>query len=396
MKKILFVVPSLGSGGAEKSFISLINLLPQNEFDINIMVVNEGGMFYKLIPTNTKRIEAPENLKLVLGSIHNNYFKSCKKKKQIIKILFNIFLRLRKTISSLDTLQFSWKYWKNHIPILKEKYDIAISYMNGITNYYVIDKVQATQKILWVHNDYNKLEADKDFDNTYFEKADKIITISNICVNSLIENFPLLNQKKIKCIPNLSSGKTIKDMSNAFYPKEYTGCNNILKIISIGRLEKQKGFDIAVKAAKHLKDNNINFKWFIIGIGSQKEPLINNIIENGLSNNVYLLGERINPYPYIKNADIFVQSSRYEGKSIVLDEAMILGKPIVVTNYPTVTDSVENYKTALIVNINDQDIYKGITELINNKQLNIDLCKNLKCYENGNEELINLYLEIIK
>lgn len=391
MKHIVIIMPYMGSGGAEKSLSSLLNTLPPNDYDISLMIVKDKGLFYNQIPQYINRINAPENLKLALGSIHDKYFKSIKRGKQITKILFNIFLRLRPIISKLDTFQFTWKYWNKHIPMLNKEYDIAISYMNGITNYYVVDKIIAKKKILWVHNDYNKLEADNKFDYYYFKKADNIVTISPICVNSLANNFPNINPSKFVCIPNLSSGRIIKKMSEELYPEEYNGFNDILKIISVGRLEKQKGFDIAVKTAKILKDNNIEFKWFIIGEGSQKDSLLEYITKNNLSDNIFLLGERLNPYPYIKNANIFVQSSRYEGKSIVLDEAMILGKPIVVTNYPTVTDSVENNKTALIVNINEYDIYKGIIKLINDRNLFSRLQENLKKYEYGNLNAINQY-----
>ena len=176
--KLLLIMPSLYAGGAEKSFISMLPLLPRDKFDINVMIVHEGGLFYSRLPQDIKVIEAPKNLKIALGSIHGDFIKKkCNIWDKVCKIASNIIIRFR-TLFNLDFSQLTWMLWKNSIPRLETHYDVAISYTNGITNYYVIDKINATKKILWVHTDFNKVKANHKFEYTYFSKADKVVTIS--------------------------------------------------------------------------------------------------------------------------------------------------------------------------------------------------------------------------
>lgn len=391
-KSILFIIPSLGSGGAEKSLLSLLSMLPDNLYDIKLMVVSPKGLFIKNIPKNITIIHAPKNLRLAVGSIHDisNY----NKYDIVKKIISNIIVRLR-VLTKYDNFQFTWKIWKKYIPESTAKYDIAVSYMNGITNYYTIDKINAQKKILWVHNDYKKLTAFYKFDLKYFQKADKVITISDLCAQSLIETFPEISNK-FMVLENISSKKTIEELSIQFYPKEYNSINHKLKLLSIGRLAEQKGFDYAIKAAKILKEKQIDFKWFIIGTGHLKEKLSKDINENNLADCIELLGERSNPYPYIRHCSFFIQTSLFEGKSIVIDEAKILAKPIISTNYPTVKDNIENNLTGIICDLSPSSIANTIIYLADNPQLQENLTSYLSQNYKGNEQEVYKYINLFQ
>ena len=177
----------------------------------------------------------------------------------------------------------------------------------------------------------------------------------------------MFSPDKFVMLPNLSSNKIIWEMANKNIPKEFIGKKNI--IVSIGRLNEQKGFDIAINAAKELKSLVEEFYWFVIGGGELQNSLQKQIDELGLGNNFFLIGKRTNPYVYISNCDVFAQTSRYEGKSIVLDEAKILEKPIVVTNYTTVYDSIRPDENGMVVKLDAKEIAKGIVFLLNNKAL---------------------------
>lgn len=392
--KLLLIMPSLYAGGAEKSFISMLPLLPRDKFDINVMIVHEGGLFYSRLPQDIKVIEAPKNLKIALGSIHGDFIKKkCNIWDKVCKIASNIIIRFR-TLFNLDFSQLTWMLWKNSIPQLETHYDVAISYTNGITNYYVIDKINATKKILWVHTDFNKVKANHKFEYTYFSKADKVVTISLLCVKSLKDNFPNLKNKFI-CLENISSGNIIQTMANEYYPKEYNKEDDkTIKILSIGRLSIEKGFDLAIEASNILYQKQFNFKWFIIGVGSLELDLQNRIIEYKLQDTVYLLGQRSNPYPYIQHCDIFIQTSRFEGKSIVVDEAKILNKPIIATNYPSVSDNIKNNITGIICDLSPTNIAETIINLSKDKSKQKDLITNLNKMCNGNEEEIEKYIEL--
>ena len=194
-------------------------------------------------------------------------------------------------------------------------------------------------------------------------------------------------------LPNLSSSDSIQRMAEIGNPAEYNGKKNIL--LSIGRLDEQKGFDLAIKAAKILKDSGVNFCWFIIGQGELEGFLKQLIHENGLENEFKLIGVRKNPYPYIKNSLIFVQPSRYEGKSIVLDEAKILEKPIVVTNYTTVYDSITHGLNGTIVDSNDEKLANAIKYLIENDALRKAYSTYLKSEKEKQAYNVEGYLELM-
>ena len=164
-----------------------------------------------------------------------------------------------------------------------------------------------------------------------------------------------------------------------------------MNLLSVGRLGEQKGFDLAIKSAKVLKDRGVNFIWIILGEGPDRKKLQEQIDADDLNNNVKMIGIRSNPYVYIKKCDIFVQTSRFEGKSIVLDEAKIFCKPIVVTNYPTVGDSIVDGQNGLIVEMDECSIADGIQRLLENTTLAESFVSELRKAE-GNEKELNRYI----
>ena len=166
-------------------------------------------------------------------------------------------------------------------------------------------------------------------------------------------------------------------------------------ILSIGRLCEQKGFDMAITAAYELKQRNVSFSWFIIGDGKDYQKLEKQIGELELKNEVYLLGARDNPYPYIQNCTVFAQTSRFEGKSVVLDEAKILATPILVTDYPTVHDQIKGQKEGLIVAIDSAAIAEGIEMLLSRNEIRESITNYLSAHEYGNQEVIEKYYKVL-
>ena len=258
--------------------------------------------------------------------------------------------------------------------------------------FYVGDKVKAKKKIYWVHNDYLLDKHPKKYDYEYFKKSSAIITVSQTCLDILKKVFPEFKEK-IFYLENITSDKIVKRRALEFYPQEYKE-NNKIKFLTVGRLTYQKGLDIGIEAAKILKEQGVKFNWFILGVGEEKTKLLELIKKYELENEIILLGLKKNPYPYIKNCDIFLQTSRYEGKSVVLDEAKILAKPVVVTNYSTVKDQIINDKEGYIVNLDSTSIAKGIREVMEDKNLYNKIENYLKNNNYGNEKEINKYIKI--
>ena len=215
---------------------------------------------------------------------------------------------------------------KKSITSLPKEYDAAIGFLEKSSIYFVVDCVKAKRKIGFIHNDYLKLDLDASFDLPYFEKLNTIATVSEQCVTVLKEVFPT-QKDKVQLLYNIVSAKLIHQMAEEPITIDTSKPN----LLSIGRLHPQKGFDIAVEAVALLKKQGLNFVWYIIGEGAERTALEQAITKNGLEKHVVLLGIKENPYPYIKQTTIFVQPSRYEGKSIALDEAKLLHKPIAVS-----------------------------------------------------------------
>ena len=359
--KALFVIYSMNIGGAQKSLISFLSIVDREQCDIDLLVLDGKGELIHNVPNNVNVIKKREYVSLFSNDLKTvlSHFSF---KGLFLRIVWfalkNKYKKDSKTFYSF--CQKKWQFFlKKRLTPFKKKYDYAIAYMQSFPTYFVMDKVCANKKVLWLHNDYSKLNADTNIDFEYYKSSDINITISDYCKDIFNSFFPSLCDKT-DVIPNFTIEKTLIELSNKYYPSEFS--NNALKILSIGRLENQKGFDLAIEAASILK-KKIKFVWIILGEGSLKKDLKEQIKKNGLEKTVLLLGTRKNPYVYIKNCDLFVQSSRYEGKSIVLDEAKTLNKIIISTNYTTVTEQITDKKNGYICDIDPNDIAQKILEV---------------------------------
>lgn len=376
--KLFFAIYGLGMGGAEKSLVNLLSEIDYSLFEVDLYVFD----YYNISSDNTKFLELPSKINIIKPD-KNMVFLTTRKIKNMI-CNFSLKRLFYKGVSKFKTIHIKNSYLKNQVlwetsykkilPVLEKEYDCAISYMQSFPNYFVIDKVQAKRKLLWVHTDYSDLSLGKDYDENYFKSADNVVTISERCVSKLEESFPQIHN--FKCLYNLTPINKVKNLSNEYIPNEYT--KSTLNLLSIGRLVYDKGFDIAINAARELVKSKIDFKWVILGDG----PLMNELedmIDDSLKNHIYLLGNKNNPYPYFKHCDFVIQTSRLEGKSIVLDEAKIFYKPIICTNYSTVSDQLIDNFNGIIVPMNDYiSLKNAIIKLFNDEKLQKSIIENLK------------------
>lgn len=390
MKRLLFVIPGLYSGGAEKSLINLLNLMDYTKYDVDLLLFKNEGLFLGQVPDKVKLISIPDSLKYSYSSMDKTVFKNMDSfKAAVVRVFGTSFCRIRYKDSEK---QMRWKYFYSHsIKELSGYYDVALAYLHGEASYYVIDKVSAGKKYIWVHNDYAKIAGDDSFFKEYFARANGVITISKQCIEILKESFPELKHK-FYMLPNLTSSVLLKKMAKEYIPKEYI--KDIPILLSIGRLNIQKGFDYAIEAAAILKERGYKFVWYILGKGEMEAQLRNQIEKKGVSDCFELLGMRENPYPYIQYCDVVVQPSRFEGKSVVIDEAKILAKPIVVTNYATVRDQVVDGKEGIVVDITPENIALGIMKMLDSAELREKVSYYLSQMNYDNASEIKLYYEL--
>lgn len=385
-KDILFVMNNLNVGGAEKALVSLLQVMDYDRYNVDLLLFRREGLFLKQVPSQVHILPELENYK---------YFDmpfSKVVKENVLKGNFKVILsRMQfkratgKARSAAEKEQMGWKFLAKTIEPLEKTYDAAIGFLEKNPNYFIVDKVQAAIKIGFIHNDYNELKLNTAIDAPYFQKLNAIATVSEECLKVLVKEFPDLADK-FRFIPNIVSGVLVHRLSK----EEVDVSENA--VVSVGRLESQKGFDYAVEAAKILKEAGINFHWYIIGEGSERGRLESLILKHDLTRHFTLLGLKENPYPYIRKAKVFVQPSRFEGKSIAVDEAKILAKPILLTNFSTAKDQIENNINGLIVDMTPDAIAGGIIKYLGDAGYTKNIIDALSAQNWGTEdEIIKIY-----
>lgn len=391
-KNILFIIPGLGAGGGEKSLVNLLNQFDYESYNVDLFMLNHEGLFMNLLPKEINVLEIPENLKTFQKSLSKSvigFLEKANIELAYSRIMFSTINKLESNISKGE--QNSWKYLKKTIGRMDKKYDAAIGYLEKTSNYICVDCVQAKRKIGWIHTDIEKLKLDEKFEEEYLKKLDYVVTVSNTCEERLKDKFKMI-KNKTTVIENIVSPKLIMEMAD----EDINIGEKKTVIVSVGRLSHEKGFDIAIKACKVLIQSGIDLIWYVVGDGEERNNLTQLIKENCIESNFKLVGNDVNPYKYISRADVYVQPSRFEGKSIAIEEAKILHKPIVTTNFSTVKDQLNDGVTGIITKMNELSLAEGIERVLLSKDMKDILVNNLKSTELGNEREVNKVYELIR
>ena len=368
-KKILFINDNLISGGVEKSLITLLGAIDYNKYDVDLFLFRHEGLFMNAIPSNVNLLKAEIEFEHTKKAV-KFYIKRFDFIGAIKKVMVTLRMEKKQTVGE------KWEVLNKIVPKCNKKYDVAIAYNDYLPLYYLVEYVEADKKIAWNHTDYIEAQLDSNFDRKYYKKIDNLVTISRSCAEKLVITFPEY-KNKIYVIENITNKKLFIELAEKKNPYASVPDGDI-KIISVGRLVHDKGYDISLEAIKRLIQEKYKIKWFIIGVGSEENQIVEFINNNNLNDNIILLHEQANPYPYILNADIYIQTSRVEGKSIAIEEAKLLMKPIVVTHFPTVVNQIEDGKSGLIADMNAESVYLKLKELIDNPQKREELSKYLK------------------
>lgn len=394
MKKILFVIDSLACAGAEKSLITLLNLLDYTKYDVDLQLFGYGEALEELLPKEVNLLK-PLNYSnfssLNLKEASINSIKSLDFSFLVARIKFSTKIRIRK-YGNIQKARIFWQCLSSVIEKNEKEYDIAISYAQGIPTFYVADKIKAKNKYAWVNVSYRLSGKDKKFQEQYYNKYKKIVAVSHSTREIFSETFPKYKDK-IEVIYDINDPNFIYKMAsmNKSYNDNFTG----LRILTVGRLANQKGYDIALEACKMLKNEGINFKWYSLGIGPLKLEIEKYIKDNNLEDNFILLGVKSNPYPYFRDCDIYVQTSKFEGFGLAIAEARMLNKPVVTTRFDAVYNQMIDRKNGLVVDMNAYGVTNGILELINNNEVKENIVEYLKNEKKGNVEELDKFYNLI-
>ena len=394
-KKILFVIDSLHCAGAEKSLTTLLSLLDYSKYDVDLQLFGYGGDLEKVLPKAVNLLEPLSYTNFAAMSVKNSLIYSIKNMNIdmfISRIKYSMKIR-KNDYSNAQKARVYWQSCSKCIYNSNKKYDIAIAYAQGVPTFYVAEKVNAAKKFAWVNVSYKLEEKDRIFQEKYYDKYNKIVAVSDSAKEIFLQTFPKY-KNNIEIIYDINSYKIINKMAQngSSYDDGYNG----IRILTIGRLANQKGYDYALKACKILNEKNIDFKWYVLGKGPLRNEIEEYIKKNNLEDRFILLGVKPNPYPYIKDCDIYVQTSRFEGFGLAIAEARMLNKPVVTTRFDAVYNQMVHGKNGLVVDMNGKAISDGIIELLNNKDLKNNIINYLEHEKKGNEEELEKFYKLIE
>lgn len=373
MKKIAFITGSLSRGGTQLSLVQLINSI-DNNYDISIILEKKET---SLLSSINKKVKVIYLTELGNGITPRTFINNTLSQRDIINALKGMSVYIRFLLNK-NTLMLH-NYFLAKYATFDEEFDIAIAYAGGIRNttLFTLEKVNAKKKVMWVHEDFTTLsDEEKEVGKIVFKRFDKIFCVSEGAKRKFLELYPDLLEK-VEVFYSIFDSEEWIEKAKVKTDLDFIKSNEI-KFLTVGRLANEKGQDLIPEVVSLLKDKGYLFKWYIIGDGYKKKWLIKEIKKRKLENYLVLLGEKENPYPYYKECDIYVQTSRKEGYCISMAEAITFGKPIVATNFLTAKEFINHEYDGLISDINSQSIFENIKKLLDNKDLLDKITKNIK------------------
>lgn len=354
-KQVLFVVDSLRCGGAEKSLVSLLPLLDYSRMDIDLLIVSRGGVFEQYLYPSVRVIALPE----VIGQ--------GKLLKLFCRLVFGIRLRLLRLFGlRRHGAELHWTAMKYAEVSMKKHYDTAVAWHQGFPTYYVAAKVDAAKKFAWVNVDLKKAGYSESFNKPYYNRFDRIAAVSET-LRRMLEGI-YVDKERLYTVYDILNPEFIRQMA-AEGGNDYDTSTGTLRIVTVGRMTLQKNYRLAVETAKRLRDIGLKFHWYFVGDGPEREAVEQLVADYGLDDYVFLLGMQPNPYPYMVNCDIYVQTSAFEGFCLTLREARILHKPVVSTDFAVVRDQIRDGENGLIAEMNPESLASKILLVANNPEL---------------------------
>lgn len=385
------MVNSMGVGGAEKSLSSLLNLFDYERYEVYLQMISRGGDFEKLLPPEVN----------ILPQLP--YFEFCSQplvkqalsgKVSFLKARLSVHNRLKRNIragSPLHPAQAFWAGAEDAFDTLPGEYDVAIAWGQGTPTHFVAKKVNARKKIAWVNVNYEVAGYQAAFDESCYEAYDNIVCVSDELRLIFNKKFSQYSEKMITIL-DINNPRTIMDMAQQ--PVSLSSRADVT-LVTVGRLVPQKGYDIATKAAWILKKRGIKFHWYVVG-GGDSAPIEKDIVQYGIRDCFTLLGSMPNPYPYMKAADIYVQTSKFEGYCLTLAEARMLNIPCVTTNFDVVYAQMIQGENGLVVEMNAEAVANGILRLATDRELYRHIKHFQEQEKKGNVEEVEKFYALVE
>jgi len=360
-KKIVIVTRRMVMGGIERALISMLESIPKTHFDVTVLVMGTGGELEKEIPDHV-------NVDCIYGyekSVVEKVWKSTKNGRFISAFKTSLYTVLAKKTKSVYKQEL---YHTKMIPKVKTEYDLAIAYHTpaSLPVVFVMNNIKAKSKIAWIHSDVSQFVKELIPYKEFYEKYDKIFCVSEYAMKKFNDLYPNLKEKTSVFYNLLDREKMILTAEDdEGFSDQFDG----FRILTVGRLSFEKGQDIIPKILMKLRSKNNNIRWYCIGDGERRPELERLITKYGLEKELILLGTKKNPYNYIRQCDVYVQTSRHEGYCISLAEARAFNKPIITTDFVGAREQIESGKNGLIVGFDENELYAAVKFLISNQKI---------------------------
>ncbi len=400
--RILILMHYMELGGAESALLGLLQSVDPDRADVDVFIYSHRGELMGYLPTEKVRLlDEVEAYSLT--------------EKPLMEVVRKGYLRLAlaRCIGRWHTGQFcklsgqsdkpcecapffqqrmTWRVLPDIQPDVV--YDLAINFMTP--HFVLLNRVKAKKKVGWIHTDYTRISIDVARETPMWGGLDRIASISEDVGERFCEVFPDMKGKLVQ-IENILNASFIRKRADEFDVKwNYEQVD--VNLLTIGRYSAPKRMEYIPKICRRLKEAGVAVKWYMIGYGGRdvESAVRANIQQEGVEKNVILLGKKDNPYPYIQACDIYVQPSKYEGKSITVREAQILCKPVVITNYPTAKSQLKDGVDGVIVPLEIEECASAMVRFIHDMDLQGRIVSYLRSHDYGNESEIEKIYDLAR
>ena len=361
-KRILFMIISMNIGGVEKALLNMLKTMDSSQNEVTVLMLEKKGGFLNSLPNWVKVDELSyyrdikEEFNKPPKELILNYLKSGNIFRAIYFFIISLFCKLKGDRELLLKALFS-KY-----PDYIGEYDEAIAYAGpmALIDYYIANKVKAKRKLGWIHFDITTVGIDINLSRKLYRKFDEINIVSKDAKEKFDSVFPEFKNKTKVFYNVILKEEILKLAGEKGFDDNYTG----LRLLTVGRISKEKGQDLAIEALKKILDRGIDAKLYLVGTGNFEKECKKLAINLGIEDRVVFLGAKSNPYPYMKECDIYIQPSRYEGYCITLAEALIFDKKIVATKFTGALEQLKGKENSQICDYTSESISEGILKLL--------------------------------
>lgn len=368
MKTILFVINTFGiGGGAEKALLELLHQINYQDYTVHLYVLTGQGDLIDQLPKEVKVLNKVYFPVSVLD--HQGKIRLMKTTAKAIAVRGTIFKRAGYLVKNLTDMvkagdiridKLLWKILSDGGQCLEAEYDLAVAYLEGGSAYYVSSHVKARRKAAFIHIDYRKAGYNRKLDEECYLKFDHIFTVSKSVRKAFLSVYPECAQKTTVFYNFINRERIVSlAMENGGFSDEYDG----FRILTVGRLVPQKAIDVAINTMKILKGKGKRFRWYVLGEGELRKKLQEHIRNMGVEENFFLLGMVDNPYPYYAQCDLYVHTAHYEGKSVAIEEAQVLGCTILAVDHHGVQEQVSDGIDGRICGFGPEILAENIIDL---------------------------------